>query len=773
MKDKLSIVEEAKKRFQEAEKFYNNGRVQAIEDTKFYFADSENGWQWPDEVRKMRQFDKRVCLTVNHTAQHVNQIVNEIRQNRPACRVSPVDNYADKKTAEILAGTIRNIQTASAADDAHDLAAEHAIVGGEGYWRIVTEYESPSSFNQVIKIKAIPNPLNVFIDPNAKELDRSDAEWAFVFEDVSKEEFERNHPDIDPASWIPDKNKWIKESAFRQAEYFYCTYVKDKALLLANGESVIESQLEKNGVTRSGDILTHSSGDVMQIVQERATERKQWKWCKLVGGHEEPLETTDWLGEYLPIVTVVGKEINIQGQVYRKGLVRDLKDAARMVNYSYSETIQTLALQNKVPYMAATESIEGFEQIWQSANLENRAYLPYNATDAEGNQLPMPQRQPPAVMPAAQVNLLQLSIEEMRGASGQHNSNFGIKSEANSGVGIQRLKAQGEIATFHFPDNLSRALRYEGKVLIDLIQKYYDTKRIVRILGLDGKEQSAILDPEMQQSYGEMDIGEEDIQKIFNPSLGQYDVVIDTGPSYQTQRQEAFASLMELSGRNPALLQVAGDIVMRAADFPMADQLASRLEKTLPPGLQDQKGGAEQQLAQAQQQMMQAEQQMQMMAEQLQQMQAELQKAQSGEAKTQADIEAKMQMAELDAYIADQKMKRDIELQREKMMLEEQLMREKAELEAHLALEKANKDAALKLEIAAKDLESKEDIAELNAFVELEKAKIQPPPALTADVNKDLSEDVKGKPLPKIMRRKISMQAPSGGVYTGTIEDTE
>lgn len=767
---KESVVDEARERFKLAEKYYAPGRLQAVEDTKFYWGDSENGYQWPDEVRKMRQFDKRVCLTVNLTAQHVNQVVNNIRQNRPSCRVMPVDDYADKKTAEILAGVIRNIQTNSSADDCHDLAAEHAVVGGEGYWRIITEYESPSSFSQVIKIKTITNPNNVYIDPNCKELDRSDAEWAFVFEDINKETFKREHPEIDPISWVPDKMHWVKEDTFRQAEYFYCTYVKDKALLLENGESMLASELEKNDVTRDGDTLTHSSGESIKITKERDTERKQWKWCKLVGGAEEPIEATDWLGEYLPIIMVVGKEININGEVNRKGLVRDIKDPARMVNYSYSETVQTLALQNKVPYMAATEAIEGFESIWQSANLENRAYLPYNATDDEGNPLPMPQRQPPAVMPAAQVQLLQLSTEEMRGASGQQNSNFGIKSEASSGVGIQRLKAQGEIATFHFPDNLARGLRYEAKVLINLIQKYYDTKRVIRILGLDGKQEQATLDPSHPQSYQEYDIGEEDIKKVFNPTVGQYDVVIDTGPSFQTQRQEAFATMSDMASRNPVLIQQAGDLIMRNSDYPGADKIADRLAKFLPPNIADEKGGAEQQLAQAMQQGQQMQQHIEMMTQQMEQMQQELQTAQSGQAKTQAEIQAKMQMAELDAHLQDQKMQRDNEIKRQQMMMDEQLMREKIELEAHLAIEKADREAQLKLELAAKDLESKEDIAELNAFVELEKAKITPPPALTADVNSDLNEE---KPLPKIMRRKISMQAPSGGIYTGTIEDSQ
>jgi hypothetical protein len=215
------------------------------------------------------------------------------------------------------------------------------------------------------------------------------------------------------------------------------------------------------------------------------------------------------------------------------------------------------------------------------------------------------------------VQLLQLSTEQMRAASGQQNANFGIKSEAASGIGIQRLKAQGEIATFHFPDNLARALRYEAKVLIDLIQKYYDTKRVVRILGLDGAEESAILDPEMEGAYAETQDAE--IQKIFNPLVGEYDVVIDTGPSYHTQRQEGAANLNELAAKNPALMQIAGDLIMRAQDFPMASELADRLAKTLPPELQDKKPGQQEQDPQMMAQMEQMGQQIEAMSSELNQ----------------------------------------------------------------------------------------------------------------------------------------------------------
>jgi hypothetical protein len=583
-----SIVEVAKDRYDRASDFYSPNRMLALEDTRFAMGDSDNGWQWPAEIYRDRSnVNKKPCLTINTTAQHCNQIINNIRQNRPAARVLPVDNGADKKTAEILAGMIRSTQSVSTADTAHDLAAEHAIYGGEGYWRVVTEYESHDSFNQIILIKAIPNPRLVFIDPDAIEPDRSDAKWGFVFEDIPRAKCEEEYPDLDCTSWgNQDPRGWVQKDMIRRAEYFWCEYIADKLYQLENGAVVLESDLPE-GAKVYGKSL-NVAGQMIGILNERATKRKQWKWCKLVGGSDKPIEERDWPGSYLPIITVVGKELNVDGQIIRKGIVRDLKDSARMVNYSYSAAVETLALQNKVPYLASAEAIEGFESIWGAANLDNRAYLPWNEYDEQNRQISMPKRQEPATMPAAQVQMLQLSTEQMRAASGQQNANFGIKSEAQSGIGIQRLKVQGETATFHFPDNLVRALKYEAKVLIDLYPKVLDTKQIVRMLGLDGVDKKAMLDPDLTAAYVEST--EKDIEGIFNPNVGKYDVTIDTGPSFQTQRQEASAAMTEIASKDPAFMQIAGDLYWRNMDVPGSDELAKRYEKILPPALQEDGG---------------------------------------------------------------------------------------------------------------------------------------------------------------------------------------
>jgi Phage P22-like portal protein len=583
-----SIVEIATKRFEKAKAFYSPLRQLAIEDTKFVMGDSDNNWQWPELAIASRI--NKPCLTINITAQHCNQIINNIRQNRPAAKILPRDGDADIKTAEILGGMLRAIQSYSNADTAHDIAAEHAVYGGEGFWRVLTEYESDESFNQTVIIKPLVNPQLVYIDHNAIEPDRSDAKWGFIFEDISHEQAKLDYPDIDASSWgsTSDASGWVGKDTIRLAEYFWCEDVKDTLLALDDGAIIAQSKLH-DGAKVEGEFVIAIDGSKHAIKNKREITTKKWWWCKLLGGQTEPIDKKEWVGSYLPIITVVGKEVNINGEIVRKGIVRDIKDSARMVNYSYSSAVESNALQNKAPYLASKEAIEGFENEWAAANVDAAAYLPYNALTETGDTIPMPERVAPASIATAQVQMLQMSTEQMRASSGQSNSNFGIKSEASSGIGIQRLKAQGEIATFHFPDNLARALKYEATVIVDLIKKIYDTKQIVMILGLDGKNKSAMLDPEMQQAHQETSHPE--VESIFNPLVGRYDIAIDTGPSYQTQRQESAEALTQLAKGDPQLMQIAGDIIMRSYDFPLAEEMAKRLEKALPPNLKDEPKG--------------------------------------------------------------------------------------------------------------------------------------------------------------------------------------
>ena len=90
--DKLADIREAFKLCEEAEA---ENRHQAMDDLEF----GRMGKQWPEEVKKQRERDRRPCLTINRMPTFIRQIVNDARMNKPAIKCHPVDSNADVETA--------------------------------------------------------------------------------------------------------------------------------------------------------------------------------------------------------------------------------------------------------------------------------------------------------------------------------------------------------------------------------------------------------------------------------------------------------------------------------------------------------------------------------------------------------------------------------------------------------------------------------------------------------------------------------------------------
>jgi hypothetical protein len=322
----------------------------------------------------------------------------------------------------------------------------------------------------------------------------------------------------------------------------------------------------------------------------------------------------------------VGEETVIDGQMDRKGHTRHLKDAQRMFNYNASAFIEHGALQTKVPWTVPMEAIEDFTAYWDTANTENHAYLPYNAFDEQGNQMPEPKRVDPPRGAPLYLEGMNAAAEWMRMASGQYQADMGAPSNERSGKAINERRREGDMATFHYLDHQSTAIRATGKVLIDLIPKVYDTERVLRYRGDDGKEVAVKIDPKLS---GPVDVDDADPDQkvtIFNPNVGRYEVEADVGKSFATRRQEAFEAGTQILAQNPELTNIIGDLLFQNADFPGADEIARRLKRLVPPQALDE--GANPEVAALQGQLQQAIQALEGMAKELSDKKAEQQTAQ-------------------------------------------------------------------------------------------------------------------------------------------------
>jgi hypothetical protein len=576
-------------RFQMAMSAYSESREDELDDLRFMAGSPDNQWQWPADVLATRgsvqgqTINARPCLTINKLPQHVKQVTNEQRQNRPSGKVIPADDKGDVEVAEIFEGMVRHIEYMSDADVVYDTACENQVTYGEGYFRILTEFCNDDSFDQDIRLGRIRNAFSVYMDPMIQDPAGCDAEWCFISQDIEKDEYERQYPDAAPITSIMSQgvgdqslSQWINENTIRIVEYFYYKHTPTKLNLYPGNQSFFEGSLEDKNMKEMG----------LKPIKSRTVDVKKVMWMKSNG--YEVLQEQEWAGKWIPVIRVIGNEFEVDGRIYVSGLVRNAKDAQRMYNYWVSQEAEMLALAPKAPFIGYGGQFEGYEMQWKTANTTNWPYLEVNpdVTDGMGATLPLPQRAPP---PLAQTGLIQAKMgasDDIKSTTGQYDSSLGATSNERSGKAILARERQGDVGTFHYGDNLTKAIRFATRQLIDLIPKIYDTERIARIVGVDGEVSMVKLNPDQPEPVKKIvDQTGIVIEKVYNPSVGVYDVVATTGPGYMTKRQEALEAMAQILQGNPQLWAVAGDLFVKNMDWPGAQEMAKRLAKTIDPKL--------------------------------------------------------------------------------------------------------------------------------------------------------------------------------------------
>jgi len=536
----------------------SNNRAEALDDVRF-----SNGDQWPVDVQNSRLLEARPCLTINKVDAYCRQIVNQIREQRPRIKAHGMNTQTDEKQAQIITGMCRHIELQSDADQAYINAIDYAVRMGWGYIRVTTDYVKDNSFNQEIYIRPIENPFTVYFDPNSIMVDGSDADRCLITTLISKKEFSAMYPDADLDQGFVSRGTgdvvgdWIQKEEIRIAEYWYTERKRVELLQLSDGSSIYSDEVDKKLMAELG----------IEVINRRPTVRKKIKWCKLTA--MQILEEGEWAGRYIPIIPVYGQATIVQGKHKRFGLVRMAKDPQRMYNYWSTALTETVALAPKAKWILAEGQDEGHEIEWAEANNASKPYLRYKQTDIDGRQAPPPIRQSPEQPPTGVMAAMQSMNLDLQAVIGIYDPNQ-LPQGIQSGKAIQGQQMQSDMTNMHYYDNLTRSIRQVGRVILDLIPYIYDTERAMRIIGDDGK-------PEIM-TINERKMDEAGIERILNDvTIGEFDIVMDTGPGYNSKRQESVEAMMALFQAEPSLVQVAGDLLVRNMDFPGADIIADRM----------------------------------------------------------------------------------------------------------------------------------------------------------------------------------------------------
>jgi hypothetical protein len=607
------LLQEIRDNFRTAYDAVSDQYDEMIDDLNFL--NNTDGSQWPDAIRGERAADGRPCLVINKLPAFVDQVEGDIKQNTPSIKIKPVDNKSDPDTAEKITGLIRNIEIQSMADIAYDNAASSAIRCGLGRFRIVTEYCDNDVFEQNIFIKPIKNPFTVFWDPHAQEWDKSDAKFCFVTEKISRQEFTEKYPKAslqefqsskDASHWGDGKNE------IRIAEYFR-KVPETKTIYLVHHE-----------LTGDDYVTDKKPGEFDgQVINSRRVESSKIVWYKTNG--VEILEgPTDWPGKYIPIIDIIGKTIQIEGKTVHWGIVRHAKDPCRLYNFSRSHDAEMTSLAPKSPYMVTANMIGNYQGIWDQAHKKNFPYLPFEV-DKDAPSL-KPYREPPVPANSGILMQIQMADQEIHDTTGLQLASLGKPSNEKSGRAIIARVREGERGNYAYSDNIAKAIQQAGRIILDLLPRVYDTARIERVLGEDGSEERVQFNqPVRDEKTGEM--------KLYDLTVGKYDVVVSVGPSYQTQREEAAEGMVQFYAVLPdAQKLVTSDLIPGNLDWPGSGEWEKRLKATLPPQLagdDDANGGQPPPPPQPDPAQMAA----------MQKMQVDMQKAQVDIEKSKADIE--------------------------------------------------------------------------------------------------------------------------------------
>lgn len=560
-KDEEELLKTVRTRFSRCIDHDSDQRKAAQDDLKFAFV---QGSQWDEATKKARGL--RPCYEYNKVRQHIRQVTNDQRQNRPAIKIRAVEE-GDKDTANTLQGLVRNIESVSNAERAYDTAFEIAVAGGFGGWRVVAQYADDDGFDQELRIKEVRNPFSLYLDPGAQEWDRRDALYGFVTEILSESEFKVRYPDAEVSSFDGDAEwagQWFFDDKVRVCEYWYKKPYTKTLALLSSGETVDKDEIK--------DVLDELAAEKgVTIVKEREVQCMKVYQC-VVSGAEILSKPVEWKGKFIPIVPVWGDLVNIEGRDLYSGMVRFSKDAAKGYNFTRTMAVESVANAPKAPWLLTPKMLEGgLQKAWDEANVENFPYLPYNPDPNVPGGRPM--REPPPDVPASLITLAQLDNDDLKATMGQFDASLGQQSNETSGKAIMARQREGDNANFNYIDNLGRAIKYTGEILVDLIPHYYDTPRTIRILGEDGAEEYA-------QLYGEvLDQQSGQVVKVNDLSRGRYDVTVTVGPTFATQRMEAAELLTNIMQSAPDTAPILADLVVKNMDGPGTDEASKRLRR--------------------------------------------------------------------------------------------------------------------------------------------------------------------------------------------------
>ena len=570
-------VEEASRLYREALDASQDQRRQIEEDLRF--TDPSDPQQWDEDIKRQRENDPggvRPCLVFDQIGQYISNVTGNIERQPPSMHALPVDGGADKKVAEQLDGFFRHIEYQSRAQQHYMTAELSAARAGVGYLVVRPEYVNRALNWQEPRLSSEGDPLRVVFDPWSVAIDGSDATFGFVRTPYSFREFARRWPKAERINFGDEDRCQVKDEreSITVAEGWW---IEDKRTNM-----IVCQDLNGN----PGDRVALSEDDYWQAAKSFgmkpevygtfADKQKVVRWARMSGTEFLDPET-EYPAESIGIVPVYGYVSYKDGRLSYCGMGRRARAPQQAYNYHRSEMLAYMGQAPKSPWITPIRAIQGLEALWDRASVDQRAYLPYHDVDEQNQPIAAPQRNAVAINLANHATEAERSAMDIQAALGMYQANLGAPSNETSGVAIDARKEQGESSTANFPAHLSASVGQVGRIVMQMVPRLIDTRRQLRILGVDMSPGTVTLDPKQPEAFKETQQG-----LSINPNVGRYDVRVVAGASFATQRSQAQQAFAEMMRGSPEMMPVVAPFWAQTLDIPNADKLAQAFAAMAP-----------------------------------------------------------------------------------------------------------------------------------------------------------------------------------------------
>lgn len=494
---------------------------EADTDTRFEVGDQT---LWSDLYGNLPA-NRRRQFNFNRIRRVINLISGHQRKNRKSTICVPVEN-GDQDTADQFSKILIWINNQEQVLETISESFHGALVTGMNLMQVWIDYRNdPVSGN----IKVDNCSYNSFlIDPYFRKADLSDcnAIWKRSFltkpecislmpsraDEILDLPFNDSGTGRDGKfQFMPESYNYGYKNLLTYDEFYYRDYRTQRMLV---DSQTGETQEWKGDKDENLDAFLETYPQITMIESEVPTVKLAIViQGKVMYDGPNPLGIDQY--PFIPVFAYYNPQMPYFPQRIQ-GVVRGLRDAQYLYNRRRIIELDILESQINSGWIYKENALVNPEDVFLSGQGRGLA-LKEEASMADVQQIQAPQ------VPPSMIQLSELLAKEVMEISGVNEELLGSADDDKAGI-LSMLRQGAGLTTLQVLfDNLDRAQRLLGKLMIDLIQNNFTPGKVKKILE-----------------------GEEPSQQFYNKAFGRYHAVVEDGVNTGTQKQMQFAQMLHL-----------------------------------------------------------------------------------------------------------------------------------------------------------------------------------------------------------------------------------